>query len=153
MSVGLYQIRIIVLWVVFLLGTLFHTQLGLMPLFHGLSVAGPDQAQSDDEIGWILWLMLGFFVVPLGAIAATAFTNAKRYRVFHFGLTVLYSLLNLTHVVMDLFVQPIVWSQITLMVMLFLMGLWLNVVAFQWMQGSSGKQKRQRRLAPAHIKL
>jgi hypothetical protein len=34
-----YQERIITLWAVFLLGTLFHTQLGLMPLFHNQSIA------------------------------------------------------------------------------------------------------------------
>lgn len=51
--------KIIILWIVFLLGLLFHTQLGLMPLFHGLSVAD-SQAKSMAEIAPILWLMLVF---------------------------------------------------------------------------------------------
>ena len=34
-----YREKIIALWTVFLLGTLFHTQLALIPLFHGIDVA------------------------------------------------------------------------------------------------------------------
>ena len=125
--------KIIVLWVVFLLGLLFHTQLGLMPLFHGLSVA-ESQAHSIYDVAWIMWLMLAFFSVPMLAIIATAFTYTKRYRVTHFGLTVVYSVLNLMHIIADLSVQPVFWYQITLMAFLLFIGLLLNVVAFQWMQ-------------------
>lgn len=55
-----YRERIITLWAVFLLGTLFHTQLGLMPLFHGLSVIESQKATTINDISGIMWLMLGF---------------------------------------------------------------------------------------------
>ncbi|PMB12540.1 hypothetical protein CI592_02315, partial [Fischerella thermalis CCMEE 5328] len=90
-----YQEKIIALWITFLLGTLFHTQLGLMPLFHGLPVAESQKATTINEISGIMWLMLGFFVIPMLAIIATTFFDAKRYRVIHFGLTVFYSIMNL----------------------------------------------------------
>ncbi len=134
--------QIIVLWLVFLLGTLFHTQLGLMPLFHGLSVAESQPAQAIAEISGILWLMLGFFTLPLLAIITTAFTNAYRFRVLHFGLTVIYTVLNFLHVLLDLQIQPILWYQIALMVLLFLIGLLLNRVAWRWMRaGARGPQQ------------
>lgn len=128
------RLKIIVLWSVFLLGTLFHTQLALMPLFHGLSVAESQPAQSLNEISTILWLMLGFFGVPMLAMIATVFTAARSYRVGHFGLTVIYTILNFLHVVFDLWVQPILWYQIALMVFLLGIGLLLNGVSFQWLQ-------------------
>lgn len=128
-----YQEKIIALWATFLFGTLFHTQLGLMPLFHGLNVVHAP-AQGPESIAPILWLMLGFFVLPMFAIIVTAFHDSKRYRVVHFGLTLFYSVMNLLHVVLDLQVQPIVWSQITLMVILLAIGVLLNVVAYQWMR-------------------
>ncbi|NJM72737.1 MAG: hypothetical protein HC862_22785 [Scytonema sp. RU_4_4] len=139
---GNYQQKIIVLWNVFLLGTLFHTQLGLMPLFHGISVTIPSShAHNTTDISLILWLMLLFFVLPMITMIATAFINSRRYRMTHFGLTIFYSFMNFLHVVMDLGVQPIVWSQISLMVILFLVGLLLNIVSFQWMQeGANRKQ-------------
>lgn len=125
--------KTIILWLVFLLGLLFHTDLGLMPLFHGLSVAD-SQAQSMAEIAPILWLMLGFFVPPIAMIVATSFTDSRAYRRFHFGFTLLYTVLNLAHLIADLMVQPIIWYQITLMAILLAIGLLLNLVSLQWMK-------------------
>ncbi|GAB4236536.1 MAG: hypothetical protein Kow0049_21710 [Stanieria sp.] len=131
-----YQEKIIALWTVFLLGTIFHTQLALMPLFHGLEVSHGHgaAAASINEISYILWLMLAFFLLPMIAIVGTAFYNSYRYRSIHFCLTVVYSVMNLLHVILDLFVDPIAWYQIVLMVVLFLVGIILNVVSYQWMQ-------------------
>lgn len=133
------QEKIIILWAVFLLGTLFHTQLGLIPLFHGINIARTNAPEIINiaEITGVLWGMLVFFAIPMLAIVATAFINSRRYRVFHFGLSVVYSVLNLLHLVLDLMVKPLGWSQSTLMVILFVIGLLLNVVAWQWMQESS----------------
>jgi hypothetical protein len=125
--------KIITLWAVFLLGTLFHTQLGLMPLFHNQSVA-ISNAHETENIAWILWLMLSFFAVPMMAMIATLFAYSKRYRKLHFGVTIFYSVMNLAHIIADLLAKPIAWYQISLMVMLFLIGLLLNLVAFRWMQ-------------------
>jgi hypothetical protein len=135
-----HQEKIITLWIVFLLGTLFHTQLGLMPLFHGISVAH----QSAKGISTILWLMLGFFVLPMFAIIATAFTDSRRYRIGHFWLTLFYSVMNFLHLVLDLMVQPIVWYQITLMGLLLMVGLLLNLVSFQWMRAGKIDNKHDR---------
>jgi hypothetical protein len=129
-----YRQKIIAIWSAFLLGTLFHTQLALMPLFHGLPVAESQKAITMSEISGIMWLMLAFFMVPLLAIIATAFTDNKVYRVIHFCVTLVYSLLNLLHVILDLLVTPVFWYQITLMIFLLLLGLLLNFVAFQWMR-------------------
>jgi hypothetical protein len=142
------QEKIIVLWAVFLLGTLFHTQLGLIPLFHGINIARANvpSGTNVNEIADILWGMLAFFAIPMLAIIVTAFTSSKRYRVFHFGLTIVYSVLNLLHVIFDLMVKPIVWSQISLMIILFIIGLLLNLVAWQWMQGYSRRSRLQEEL-------
>ncbi|AFY45398.1 hypothetical protein Nos7107_4880 [Nostoc sp. PCC 7107] len=145
-----YRERIIALWTTFLLGTLFHTQLGLMPLFHGLSVAESQHASQLSDISVIMWLMLGFFTLPILAIIATSFTESKRYRMLHFGLTVFYSVMNFLHIIADLFVQPILWYQITLMVILFLIGLLLNLVSFQWMKLQPKIHKLHPRLTSPH---
>ncbi|HAC64125.1 MAG TPA: hypothetical protein DCF68_11450 [Cyanothece sp. UBA12306] len=126
-----YQTKIITLWATFLLGTLFHTQLGLMPLFHGQEIA---HSHDSSDISWILWLMLGFFILPMLSMIGTVFTQSKQFRVVHFWLTVIYSFLNFSHIAADLFVTPIAWFQIALMVVIFLIGLLLNIVSFQWMK-------------------
>ncbi|MBD2410204.1 hypothetical protein FACHB389_19740 [Nostoc calcicola FACHB-389] len=139
-----YRERIIALWTVFLLGTLFHTQLGLMPLFHSLPVVESQKAANINDIFGIMWLMLGFFVLPMLAIIGTAFTDSKRYRMIHFGLTIFYSIMNLLHVILDLFVQPVLWYQIALMVFLVIVGLLLNITAFKWMRLQPIANKSQR---------
>ncbi|MDJ0697485.1 hypothetical protein [Mastigocoleus sp. MO_188.B34] len=134
------QQQIINLWVVFLLGTIFHTQLALIPLFHGVSVTVHENHETSNLL-LILWLMLAFFILPMLAIVSTTFINSKRYRVIHFGLTVFYSIMNLFHVGLDLLVTPIAWYQITLMLFLLIVGLLLNIVSFQWMKEIKYKNK------------
>ena len=135
-----YQEKIIALWTVFLLGTLFHTQLGLMPLFHGQDIAIAD-SHNNLNIAYILWGMLGFFVLPMFAIIIMVFNDSKRYRIIHLGLTIFYTVLNFLHVVLDLGVTPIVWSQIALMIVLFLIGLLLNIVSLQWLRAYNYHKK------------
>ena len=140
-----YSTKIIALWTVFLLGTLFHTQLALIPLFHGIDVAIMEhhhqQSATMAEIEPILWGMLVFFVLPMLAIVATAFYEFKRYRVFHFGLTLVYTVFNLIHAIADLLLDPIIWYQIVLMVFLLLIGILLNIVSYQWMRVNSRRHK------------
>lgn len=140
-----YREQIIALWMVFLFGTVFHTQLALMPIFHGIDVAimghHHQETASMAEIAPILWGMLLFFTLPMLAIVATAFYEFKRYRVFHFSLTLVYTVLNFIHAIADLLVVPIVWYQIVLMVLLFLVGILLNIVAYQWMELGSRRKK------------
>ncbi|MGB8701851.1 MAG: hypothetical protein WCD18_20745 [Thermosynechococcaceae cyanobacterium] len=135
-----FQTKITSLWTTFLLGLLFHTQLGLMPLFHSLQVAD-SQAQNLNEIAPILWLMLGFFVFPLFAIIATAFWDSQRYRKFHLVFTLIYSVLNTAHLIADLMVQPIAWYQIALMFILLIIGLLLNLVSYQWVREQHSSRK------------
>ncbi len=130
-----YSNQITALWIAFLLALLFHTDLGLMPLFHGQNIA---YSHDPQNISWILWLMLLFFVPPLCAIVLTTFTDSKGYRIGHFWLTVIYSFLNFSHLIADLLVTPIAWYQIALMTILVLIGILLNLVSYRWMKHDHG---------------
>jgi hypothetical protein len=125
-------LQIITLWATFLLGTLFHTQLGLMPLFHGQNVA--IALQGGSNLASIFWSMLVFFALPMFAMIATSFYETKRYRRVHFYFTMLYTVLNFLHITFDLMVTPIFWYQIALMVILFFIGLLLNLVSYHWLK-------------------
>ncbi|WP_218082315.1 hypothetical protein [Anthocerotibacter panamensis] len=135
-----HQQRIIALWIVFLFGTVFHTQLALMPLLYGQSVAMAGAQGVMPEVHF--WLMLGFFTLPMTAIAAVLFSEARPLRVAHLGLTVFYSAMNLVHVVSDLLVQPIVWAQIALMLLVLGNGVLLNLSALRWYEAGARKPWR-----------
>jgi hypothetical protein len=105
-----------------------------MPLFHGLDVLAPHGhvATSVAAITPVLWGMVAFFVLPLVAILALVLHPSRRLCQAHFGLTVLYTLLNIGHLAADLLIQPVAWYQIVLMVLLLVVGLLLNRSAYQW---------------------
>ncbi|NJK40516.1 MAG: hypothetical protein HC934_02580 [Acaryochloridaceae cyanobacterium SU_2_1] len=128
------QIKLIVLWACFLLGMLFHTQLALMPLFHGLTVA-ESHTHEYLSLNAIFWLMLMVFTLPLLMMISLLFTEARPYRRFHFGLTLMYSLINFLHLTLDVWVKAPHY-QLCLMALLFALGLLLNRVSYLWMRGS-----------------
>lgn len=141
-----YRVKIVALWTVFLLGTLFHTQLALVPLFHGIDVAFMTPIENSAtmaEIQPIIWGMLLFFAIPMLAIVAVVFNAPKRFRAWHFGLTIIYSILNFAHLLADLFVDPAIWHQIILMLLLFAIGILLNVVSYQWLTCRFTQHKSQ----------
>ncbi len=127
-----YQGKIIALWTAFLLGTLFHTQLALMPLFHGLTVAESHTHEFVD-LSYVMWFMLVIFLLPTIAIVVTAFEDSKHYRIFHFGLTLFYTVSNFLHFILDLLVK-VPSYQLFLMAFLIVIGILLNLVSFQWMR-------------------
>lgn len=135
-----FAAKIIVLWIVFLLGTLFHTQLALMPLFHGLSVA-ESHAHDYISVNAVIWFMLIFFSLPLLAILGCSFYPSRQFRRLHFGMTLVYTVLNLLHFVLDSIIA-VPSYQLILMALLLGVGLLLNVMAYQWMRAVGSVEKR-----------
>lgn len=131
-----YQLKLIALWTAFLLGLLFHTQLALMPLFHGVTVA-PSHTHESLPLSFIFWMMLLFYAIPLFLIVMTPFWGQRighsRGLAVNFGITLVYSLLNLIHFGMDVVVGAPSY-QLVLMLILVGIGGVLNVVTFQWMK-------------------
>lgn len=129
-----YTQKIVTLWSTFLLGTLFHTQLALMPLFHGMDVT-ESHAHDFASVNFIFWFMFLFFLIPLSIIVIATFNQAQKFRSFHFWLTIVYSVLNLAHFVIDVIIAVPVYQSV-LMAFLFLVGLLLNLVSYQWKKES-----------------
>ncbi len=129
-------IKISFLWVVFLLGTLFHTQLALMPLFHGVSVTESHMHEAV-SVGTVMWFMLFFFSLPLLAIAGCMLTPSRRFRSLHFGMTLVYTGLNLAHLILDAMIA-VPGYQLALMGLLLLIGLMLNWLSYRWIKSARG---------------
>jgi hypothetical protein len=132
-------LRLITLWIAWLLAMLFHVDLGLMPLFHGQSPEIHSQVQ-EGALPLLFGAMLGYFLLPLIAIvliayAATAVGPATRWRPWrriHFWFSVVYSVTNFPHLLADILVPDARLDQIVLMVALTVFGLLINVEAWHW---------------------
>jgi hypothetical protein len=134
-----HALRLITLWIAWLLAMLFHVDLGLMPLFHGQSPEIHSQV-PEGALPWLFGAMLGYFLLPLIAIvliayAATAAGPEARWRPWrriHFWFSVIYSVTNFPHLLADILVPDARLDQIVLMVALTILGLLINLEAWRW---------------------
>jgi hypothetical protein len=134
-----HGLRLRSLWLSWLLAMLFHVDLGLMPLFHGISPQIKGQV-ADSQLPGLFATMLGYFLVPLAAVVGIAYacsnpTNRRRsgpWRRIHFGVSVIYSLSNMVHLVADILVPDSRADQVVLMGVMVAIGLLINREAWLW---------------------
>ena len=129
-------LRLRSLWVAWFLCLLFHTDLGLMPLFHGLSPEIESQL-APQQLPQVFWAMLLYFMIPLAAMvlntyADTSATGWRRWRWFHLGLGIVYSLTNGAHMVVDILIPDSRADQVLLMAAMVLIGLLINRESWGW---------------------
>jgi hypothetical protein len=134
-----HALRLASLWLAWLLAMVFHVELGLMPLFHGIS---PEIAAEvpPERLPLIFGAMLGYFLLPLGAMVLIAFAatdpaHARRWgpwRAVHFWISIVYSITNVPHLIADITVPDARSDQIVLMAALVLIGLMINLEAWRW---------------------
>ncbi|NDD44929.1 MAG: hypothetical protein EBZ29_07570 [Synechococcaceae bacterium WB9_4xC_028] len=135
-------LRVAGLWGAWLLLMLFHVELGLMPLFHGVSVEIKSQVAAS-RLPRIFLAMLLYFLIPviamllaLHAVSEPAgWSNTIPWRQAQFLLSVLYSLTNLAHLVADIRIPDSRSDQVVLMLVLTLVGVFLNLETWLWWQG------------------
>ena len=132
-----YAQRLRSLWIGWFLCLLFHTDLGLMPLFHGLSPEIESQV-APETLPLVFWAMLLYFLVPLVAFVAIAYADGeagrpwRRWRWFHLGLGIVYSLTNIAHLVVDILIPDSRSDQVLLMAVMVLIGLLINRESWCW---------------------
>ena len=68
-----HALRLRSLWFCYLLAMLFHVDLGLMPLFHGLSPEIESQV-PEARLPLVFWGMLLYFLIPLFLILLIAWS-------------------------------------------------------------------------------
>jgi len=134
-----HPLRLVSLWLAYLLAMLFHVDLGLMPLFHGLS---PEIASHvpPARLPWLFWGMLLYFLVPLATLLRLAWAASqpgrpggwRGWRRAHFWISVVYTATNIPHLIADILVPDSRADQVTLMAVLLLIGLLINREAWAW---------------------
>jgi len=127
------------LWLAWFLCLLFHTDLGLMPLFHGLSPAIESQLPPE-RLPLVFWGMLIYFLLPLLAMLLTVYLGTaaaagwRRWRWWLFGFGVGYTVTNIAHLVVDLLIPDSRGDQVLLMAVMVMIGLLINREGWRWCQ-------------------
>jgi hypothetical protein len=134
-----HALRLRSLWLTWLLAMLFHVDLGLMPLFHGISPEIHGHVDAA-KLPLVFAAMLVYFLIPLAAILLIAYAasdpaHAGRWRPLrriHFWISVVYTVTNIPHLIADILVADARVDQIALMVALLVIGLLINVEGWRW---------------------
>jgi hypothetical protein len=133
-----HGLRLISLWIVWLLAMLFHVDLGLMPLFHGQSAEIHGQVPLQ-QLPLLFNAMLGYFLLPLFALVVTGYAITspqparwRPWRRCQFWFSVVYALSNLPHLLADILIPDARADQIVLMGAMTLIGLLISWESWCW---------------------
>jgi hypothetical protein len=134
-----HALRLRSLWFAYLLAMLFHVDLGLMPLFHGLSPEIESHVPPG-RLPLVFWGMLIYFLIPLAALLLIAWAASdpqaesrwRPWRRLHFWISVLYTVTNIPHLIADIVGPDSRGDQVFLMVVLLAIGLLINLEGWRW---------------------
>jgi len=126
--------KIITLWLVFLFGMTFHSLLAFMPLFWGQSIAMSPEQIAKNPMASSMWMVLFFFLLPMIVIAVTLFIETKWYKVTNFVLSILFTLMNIWHLMGHFGETPVDPRQIVLLTFVLISGILLNIVSYRWIR-------------------
>lgn len=134
-----HALRLRSLWNAWLLAMLFHVELGLMPLFHGLSAKTESQI-NPAQLPLLFGTMLIYFLAPLAALVLIAYAASdpngvqrwRPWRRLHFWLSLSYTATNIPHLAADILVPDSRPDQVLLMLVMVAIGLLINLEAWRW---------------------
>ena len=134
-----HGLRLAGLWIAWLLVMLYHVELGLMPLFHGLPVEIKSHVPPG-RLPAVFMAMLIYFLLPLLALlliihaisAPDSWSNSDGWRSAQFWFSVIYSVSNGMHLIADIRIPDSRNDQVLLMLVLTVLGLMINREAWLW---------------------
>ena len=128
------RLKVVSLWILFLFGMIFHSLLAMFPLFWGQSIAMSEELIAKNPIGPSIRMMLFFFLLPMIIILQTLFFEKKWYKITNFVFTLLFTLMNVWHLIGHINESPVDPYQITLLTFVLTSGIVLNIVSFEWIK-------------------
>lgn len=128
------RLKVVSLWILFLFGIIFHGILALTPIFWAKSVAMSEELIAANPMVPMLWMMLIIWLIPMIIIAVTIFIEAKWYRITNFVFSLLFSLMNIWHLMGHLGETPVDPRQIVLLTFVLISGILLNIASLKWIK-------------------
>jgi hypothetical protein len=134
-----HPVRLAGLWAAWLLVMLFHVELGLMPLFHGVSVAIKSEV-APSRLPRLFLAMLFYFLLPVAALLVAVhaiadpggWSASAPWRATMFWFSLIYTISNVIHLIADIRIPDSRSDQVMLMTALTLIGLLINQQALAW---------------------
>jgi hypothetical protein len=126
-----HGLRLAGLWMAWLLVMLYHVELGLMPLFHGVSV----EIKSHVPPGKLPAVFMALLLTIHAISAPLSWSNGIGWRSAQFWFSVGYTVSNVLHLIADIRIPDSRSDQVLLMFVLTAIGLLINREAWLWWRG------------------
>lgn len=124
------QTKISILWLIILIGLVFHTILHLMPVFYGVNIAKPN---STGAVPLGMSLTMGFtFLIPVAMICLCLFFTGKWVQVTNLIISIIVLLINTVHLSELFLAKSVDIAQVFVLPALFVVSLFLCVISYKW---------------------
>jgi hypothetical protein len=126
------QQKIIVLWILLIIGMFLHPFFVLNKLFYGLPVARPGANGMIPEI--VMYKRIGFYILPMIYVTVLLFTQAQWVRVLNFVISLIYTFINIQNFLKEFEKPQIDTVQIILLGFVATATLLLNFASWKWIK-------------------
>lgn len=124
------QTKISILWLIILIGLVFHTILHLIPVFYGVDIVKPN---PPGAVPLAMSLTMGFtFLIPVAMICLCLFFTSKWARVINFIVSLVVALINTAHLSELFLAKSVDIAQVFVLPALFVVGLLLCIKSYKW---------------------
>jgi hypothetical protein len=124
------QFRLVILWLLLLVGMILHFNYHVSKIFYGINVARPG---SDGTIPLMAHLLKNvYYHVPMLFIVALLYFKRKGFRFFMLVVSVPYTLSHMAHVWDELHKPELNWAQIPLLGLILVFSVMLNKASWDY---------------------
>lgn len=131
--------RLIVLWILLVIGMVLHFNYHISGLIYGINVV-KDNADGSIPVG-LIFIRNIFYHLPMLWVVLLLYCFKKWTYVMFFVISILYLLANLAHVSGEIFSGKNDISQITLLSTVFIVSIVLSIEHFKAIKKATGKQR------------
>lgn len=129
--------KLIILWMLALIGMILHFNYEVSGIFYGVDLTRPNA--TGKEPGSLVIIRTLFYHLPIIWILIIAYTNRRMIDLVLFVISVLYMLAHGFHFIGELFKDEKNYSQVSLLLIVFVVAIFLAVEHFKLFKSWTGK--------------
>jgi hypothetical protein len=136
MKINNYQIQVIVLWILCIIGMILHFNYHVGKIFYGINVVRPGAEGKIPAMAQVLKTV--YYHLPMIFIVMLLYMKQKWFRLAMFIITIPYTISHIMHVV-DEFKKPVVdyYAQIPLLSIVLIISIILNKASWEYFKNEN----------------
>lgn len=135
MNFQIHQSRLVVLWLLLLIGMILHFNYHVSDIFYGIDVARPG---ANGQVPWsTFYIKTVYYHLPIVFILVLLYMEHQVVKVLAFGLGILYTVSHTMHLFKEIgqkatSVQS--FTQINLLIIVLVLSVFMNIESWRWIK-------------------